>query len=112
MSRVFTWDGSFELLSNETLLEGLERQGYEVEYQCRAGYCGSCRTVLLDGEVEYLTEPLAFLAPDEILPCCCRPAPSARVDIEVRQEQGAPVKAQDHPAQSENLSEELWAKLF
>lgn len=83
MSRVFTWDGSFELLSGETLLEGLERQGYEVEYQCRAGYCGSCRTRLLDGKVEYLTEPLAYINHDEVLPCCCRPAPEARVDVEV-----------------------------
>lgn len=83
MSRVFTWDGSFELLSGETLLEGLERQGYEVEYQCRSGYCGSCRTRLLDGQVEYLTEPIAYINPDEVLPCCCRPAPEARLDVEV-----------------------------
>lgn len=83
MSRVFTWDGSFELLDDETLLEGLERQGYEVEYQCRSGYCGSCRTGLLDGEVEYLIEPLAYVNPGEVLPCCCRPAPNARLDVEV-----------------------------
>ncbi|MDK6202073.1 class I ribonucleotide reductase maintenance protein YfaE [Oligella urethralis] len=83
MSRVYTWDGSFELLSGETLLEGLERQGYVVEYQCRAGYCGSCRTPLVDGQVEYLIEPLAYINPDEVLPCCCRPAPEARVDVEV-----------------------------
>lgn len=83
MSRVFTWDGSFELLNDETMLEGLERQGYAVEYQCRAGYCGSCRTTLVGGDVEYITEPLAYVNPDEILPCCCRPAPEARVDVEV-----------------------------
>ncbi|MDO5667249.1 MAG: class I ribonucleotide reductase maintenance protein YfaE [Alcaligenaceae bacterium] len=83
MSRVFTWDGSFELLSGETLLEGLERQGYEVEFQCRSGYCGSCRTRLVDGAVEYLIEPLAYINPDEVLPCCCRPAPEARLDVEV-----------------------------
>lgn len=83
MSRVYTWDGSFELLRGETLLEGLERQGYAVEYQCRAGYCGSCRTRLIDGQVEYLIEPLAYINPDEVLPCCCRPAPEVRVDVEV-----------------------------
>ena len=83
MSRVFTWDGSFELLADETLLEGLERQGYEVEYQCRSGYCGSCRTDLLDCKVEYLTEPLAYVNEGEILPCCCRPAPEAKIDVEV-----------------------------
>ena len=92
MSRVFTWDGSFELLDGETLLDGLERQGYDVEYQCRAGYCGSCRTPLLDGEVEYLIEPLAYINPDEVLPCCCRPAPEARVDVEVI---GSPTKSKE-----------------
>jgi ferredoxin len=50
-----------------------------VEYQCREGYCGSCRTRLVSGQVDWLTEPLAFIQPGEILPCCCR----AKGDIEI-----------------------------
>jgi ferredoxin len=26
---------------------------------------------------------LAYVNPGEVLPCCCRPAPEARVDVEV-----------------------------
>lgn len=76
----------FSLIPHETLLEGLERTGHEVEYQCRGGYCGACRVRLLDGEVEYLEQPLAFIASDEILPCCCIPKSDIRLDCELRPE--------------------------
>lgn len=56
-----------------TLLESLEAQGVEVQYQCREGYCGSCRVKLLEGQVHYFDEPMAFIDDDEILPCCCVP---------------------------------------
>ncbi|VEB96196.1 CDP-6-deoxy-L-threo-D-glycero-4-hexulose-3-dehydrase reductase [Cedecea lapagei] len=62
-----------------SLLAALESHKVCVEYQCREGYCGSCRTRLLAGEVQWLTEPLAFIQPGEILPCCCK----ARGDIEI-----------------------------
>lgn len=62
-----------------SLLVALESHRVTVEYQCREGYCGSCRCRLVSGQVEWLTEPLAFIQPDEILPCCCR----AKGDIEI-----------------------------
>ena len=46
--------------------------GHDVSYQCRHGYCGSCRVALLSGRVDYAEPPLAFLHEGEILPCCCR----------------------------------------
>ncbi|KNB35839.1 2Fe-2S ferredoxin [Salmonella enterica subsp. enterica serovar Infantis] len=61
------------------LLAALESHNVEVEYQCREGYCGSCRTRLVAGQVDWITEPLAFIQPGEILPCCCR----AKGDIEI-----------------------------
>ncbi|EAA6552171.1 2Fe-2S ferredoxin-like protein [Salmonella enterica subsp. diarizonae] len=64
---------------HSTLLDALESHNVTVEYQCREGYCGSCRTRLLSGEVDWITEPLAFLQPGEILPCCCR----VKDDIEI-----------------------------
>ncbi|SDS74025.1 ferredoxin [Halopseudomonas litoralis] len=70
--QVFTRDTFFELDEHETLLEGLERTGHHVEYQCRSGYCGACRVKLKSGSVIYPKPPLAFLKRDEILPCCCR----------------------------------------
>lgn len=86
MSTIRTQHTSFSLIPQETLLDGLERTGHEVEYQCRGGYCGMCRVRLLDGEVQYLEQPLAFVAADEILPCCCVPKSDVRVDCELRPE--------------------------
>ena len=71
MSRVTTTDHHFHLLKGESLLDGLERTGHEVEYQCRSGYCGVCRLTLLEGEVSYDEPPLAYVGQSEILPCCC-----------------------------------------
>lgn len=62
-----------------SLLSTLEAHQQVVEFQCREGYCGSCRTRLLKGEVRYLVSPLAFVQPGEILPCCCQ----AQGDIEI-----------------------------
>jgi len=62
-----------------SLLAVLESHNLSVEYQCREGYCGSCRTRLLKGEVCYAARPLAFVQEGEILPCCCR----AQGDIEI-----------------------------
>ncbi|WP_173636242.1 class I ribonucleotide reductase maintenance protein YfaE [Paramixta manurensis] len=65
--------------THPTLLAALESHNLCVEYQCREGYCGSCRTRLLKGEVCYAEQPLAFLQEGEILPCCCK----AKGDIEI-----------------------------
>ena len=70
--QVITEDLIFHLEESETLLEGLERTGHKVEYQCRSGYCGACRVTLRSGSVDYINIPLAYLRQDEILPCCCR----------------------------------------
>ena len=64
-----------------TLLESLEAQGVQVPYQCREGYCGGCRTLLTEGEVAYLEEPLAWLNEGEILPCCCVPKTALKLKL-------------------------------
>ncbi|WP_067705646.1 MULTISPECIES: class I ribonucleotide reductase maintenance protein YfaE [unclassified Erwinia] len=64
---------------HRSLLDALEFHQIRVEYQCREGYCGSCRTRLLKGEVCYAATPLAFVQEGEILPCCCL----AKGDIEI-----------------------------
>ncbi|MEC8524402.1 MAG: class I ribonucleotide reductase maintenance protein YfaE [Pseudomonadota bacterium] len=56
-----------------TLLESFEAQNIHIEYQCREGYCGSCRVRLQEGDVHYTEEPMAWIDDDEILPCCCIP---------------------------------------
>jgi ferredoxin len=65
----------------KTLLESLEAQEVTVSYQCREGYCGSCRIQLLEGEVHYTEEPMAWINDDEILPCCCIPKTAISIKI-------------------------------
>jgi len=79
--QIATEDLVFELKPSETLLEGLERTGHQVEYQCRSGYCGSCRLTLHSGSVEYQKPPLAYLRQNEILPCCCHALEALKVSV-------------------------------
>ncbi len=72
---------SFIPRKEQTLLEALESQNVEVEYQCREGFCGSCQVQLIEGEVEYESEPVAFVADDRILPCCCRAVSDLTISI-------------------------------
>lgn len=53
------------------LLQTMEQAGIDAHYHCRAGFCGACRTRLVSGSVEYLTEPLAYIRNGDILPCVC-----------------------------------------
>ena len=45
-------------------------------YSARAG-----RSKLINGEVEYTTDPLAFIDDDEILPCCCIPISNIEIEL-------------------------------
>jgi ferredoxin-NADP reductase len=42
---------TLHLRADETLLEGLERSGYQPDYSCRAGACGTCKLRVLAGQV-------------------------------------------------------------
>ena len=64
-----------------TLLEALEQQDVVVEYQCREGFCGSCQVNLIDGEVVYATEPIAFVPEGKVLTCCCQPDSDLTIEI-------------------------------
>lgn len=68
-----TDSGHYQVSSQDSsLLDTLERTGHQIEYQCRQGYCGACRTPIHSGTVTYHTEPLAAVTADSILPCCCK----------------------------------------
>ncbi|MGY0398371.1 MAG: class I ribonucleotide reductase maintenance protein YfaE [Ostreibacterium sp.] len=79
-----TNDCSFELLEGENLLDALVGSGHEIEYQCRSGYCGSCRVKTIFGQVKYSDSPLAHVHENEILPCCCRLTGSIKIDVYLR----------------------------
>ena len=74
-------DGVLHPHPGESVLETLERHGHHVEFQCRSGYCGACRTPLLAGKVHYAAVPLAFVSQGECLPCCCQPVGAIKLDI-------------------------------
>lgn len=65
-----------------TLLELAEAAGLTPAFGCRSGICGTCKTRLRKGAVEYLEEPLAVRGEDEVLLCCSIPrqAPDHRGD--------------------------------
>ena len=66
---------------NKTLLESIELQNIDVHYHCREGFCGACRTKLIRGEVKYLSDPLAYIDDNEILPCCCVPVSDIEIEL-------------------------------
>lgn len=69
--------------NEQSLLDCLESAEIEVHYHCRDGFCGACRVKLVEGEINYPQgEPLAFVADDEILPCCCIPVTDITLIIE------------------------------
>ena len=55
------------------LLELAEEAGLAPAFGCRSGICGSCKTRMIGGNVDYLEEPLAPRAHDEVLLCCSVP---------------------------------------
>lgn len=67
--------------SAKTLLEALERHNLHVNFHCREGYCGACRCKLVQGEISYLNEPLAFVRKGEFLPCCSVPVTDIEIEI-------------------------------
>lgn len=70
----------FDPEQHDSLLEALEANKAKVHYECRSGYCGACRTPILDGEVAYRHPPIAFIRQGEILPCCCTPTSDLTLD--------------------------------
>jgi len=71
-----SWDTSFVGDNKTTLLEQAEKNGVNIPYNCRAGYCGVCRVTLESGEVRVLADHA--LTDDgkkakKILACSCIP---------------------------------------
>lgn len=75
-------DITVDIAANQPVLDAAEAAGITVDYSCRSGLCGTCKSDLVDGEV---TAPNAQgLTPSEeeqgrFLPCCS----FARSDLKV-----------------------------
>ena len=68
--------------NQQTLLEQAETAGVELNYSCRAGFCGACKVTLTSGQVEQPDVPA--LLPQErqqgkILACCCIPKTDLKI---------------------------------
>jgi ferredoxin len=56
----------------QSILENLESAGVDANYQCRDGFCGSCRCQLLSGTVSYQQIALGVLKAGEVLICIAK----------------------------------------
>lgn len=63
----------------ENCLQYLLEKGIEIERQCLEGHCGSCRTIITEGEPSYFNQPLAWIDEGQFLPCCS----SAKTDLDI-----------------------------
>ena len=71
----------FDETKDYNILDALDRASIESESHCRAGFGGTCRMILISGQVRYPGGvPLGYIRDGEILPCCCVPT----TDIELR----------------------------
>ncbi|MFP3013739.1 MAG: class I ribonucleotide reductase maintenance protein YfaE [Arsenophonus sp. NC-QC1-MAG3] len=66
-----------------SLLDALEQNKIQIEFQCRKGFCGACRVYLKKGKVSYSHKPIAFLDKGEVLACSCLPLTD--IDIGINQ---------------------------
>ncbi len=68
--------------AGDTLLECLEAEKIDVQFHCREGFCGACRTKLLAGNIEYKIAPLAYIDDNEFLPCCSVPTSDIEIELD------------------------------
>ena len=70
---------------NETILAGALRAGRFLRYGCRHGGCGTCRVLLVDGEVEQAGSSFALPRADRadgwILACASAPTGDCVIDV-------------------------------
>ncbi|MGF6671186.1 pyridoxamine 5'-phosphate oxidase family protein [Pseudomonas monsensis] len=61
-----------------SLLELAESRGLRPEFSCRGGSCGTCKTRLVSGAVNYPQPPAEIPEEGQVLICCAVPAQSAQ----------------------------------
>jgi ferredoxin len=69
-----------EVDPKKTILENLEKAEAKPYSMCREGYCATCKMTLIEGNVEYLDDPIAILDDNEFLPCICKATSDIKID--------------------------------
>ena len=70
------WNPSFE-----SILDLAEANGLSPDYSCRSGICHTCKCTLVEGEVEYVQEPLDPPETGSVLICCSKPKSNVVVAV-------------------------------
>ena len=70
------WDPTLE-----SLLDLAEAQGLRPDFSCRMGICHTCSSKVIEGEVEYVTEPLDMPDPGCVLICCSKPKTNVVIEV-------------------------------
>lgn len=78
----------FSVAPGETVLEAAQRAGVALPYSCRAGVCGSCKAILLEGRCDYPRNPpraldAGALAQHAVL--LCQAVPASDLLLEARE---------------------------
>jgi len=56
---------SFDVNSDETVLDAALNQGINLPYGCRSGFCGECKGKIINGQVTYQEKPAGLSEEDE-----------------------------------------------
>ncbi|MDX8380859.1 MAG: 2Fe-2S iron-sulfur cluster-binding protein [Ghiorsea sp.] len=71
---------------NLSILQASLNEGLHLEYSCKNGQCGACKTTLIEGEVDVLQDQQSLsqdeLQQGKILSCCCAPKTDIIIDAE------------------------------
>jgi ferredoxin-NADP reductase len=83
--KVASSGATVRVAADETLLSALRRAEVTTPYSCQQGFCGTCRTRVLDGEVEHRDTLLTIPERDSgmMLVCISRAAPNARLTLDL-----------------------------
>lgn len=71
-----TWDPNAT-----SLLDFAMSKSVFFPFACAAGHCGTCASTLLEGEVDYATDPQFPLRPGQCLPCVALPRGDISLDL-------------------------------
>lgn len=75
----------FAVKAGESIMDVLEANGIPVAHSCREGVCGTCETVVLDGECDHMDNVLSRREKDSnrLIMICCSGAKSSRLVLDL-----------------------------
>ena len=79
---------SFDVESDESVLDAALRHGYAFPYGCRGGGCGACKGKLLNGTVDYGTDLPPALSEEDVsrgLALFCQASATSNLTLEVKE---------------------------